>query len=175
MTQETLKSRILDAFKVMGSMTSTEAQQLFTDEIPKSIQSQISQASLAGELLREVAPRKQGDRGIKYIYSFNPDFVRGAHKKRVKASRGPNKVTDSGMAARLDIANKLVTELQAWKVDAIARYPDLAVDPTIIEARKLVARVMRDAGDRSGAEDVMSGRRDKSVAVLAVAEAVARI
>lgn len=171
MPSMTLENQIVDVLKVMPNLTTPEIITLIPDRRSESVVSQISLASRGGRLLREPIPRKPGQRGgTQYRYSVNPNFVTSSHKP---VQRKP-KLTDNGMAARLDIANKLVSELQAWKVDAIARYPDLAVDPTVIEARKILARVLRDIGDKHGSDEVMCGRRDTTVAMLATVEAVSR-
>ena len=57
-------------------------------------------------------------------------------------------------------ARDRIAELEAWKAAAIARYPDLAVAPEVLEARNLVADMLREDGDKLGAAEVLAGRRD---------------
>lgn len=49
--------------------------------------------------------------------------------------------------------------LLQWKADAIARYPDLAVDPVVLKARQMVAAEIGDS-DKASRDAVLAGQRD---------------
>ena len=70
---------------------------------------------------------------------------------------------DNPLQAELD-------ELRAWKADAIARYPDLGVDPIVLEAREIVAGLV----DEKLAADVRSGRKDGCPIMLATIQGLSR-
>ncbi len=50
--------------------------------------------------------------------------------------------------------------LRRWKADAIARFPELGVDPLILRARKQVASILRDEGSEAKAALVERGELD---------------
>ena len=54
------------------------------------------------------------------------------------------------------------------------RFPELAVDKIVLEARGIVADEMREREDKRGVEDVLNGRRDDSVLVRSVVAALER-
>lgn len=64
-----------------------------------------------------------------------------------------------------------IADLIAWKEAAIKEYPDLAVKPEILEARKVLAKVFTDNGDKIKAAEARTGSLDNTtlmkVALLA--------
>jgi hypothetical protein len=70
------------------------------------------------------------------------------------------KPTEAGLQMRLDAAHATIKELDAWKADAIARFPDLAVEPALIAARKKVAALFHSEGDKVKANAVLTGLHD---------------
>lgn len=53
-----------------------------------------------------------------------------------------------------------VKELRKWKADAIARFPELAVDPIVLRARNRVASILREEGNIEKALMVEKGLLD---------------
>lgn len=86
----------------------------------------------------------------------------------VRSSPTRKAPTSIGMVARLDAANAKVAELEEWKADAIKRFPDLAVDPAVIQARKRVAAMFRSDGDSMKADAALSGQMDNTPIMRAV-------
>jgi hypothetical protein len=76
-----------------------------------------------------------------------------------------DKPTDAALQMRIDELSRQVCELAAWKTDALARYPDLAVDPIVLKAREIVAAELRATGDNALADLVMSGAKDNAMLV----------
>lgn len=61
-----------------------------------------------------------------------------------------------------------VDELYAWKLDALAKHPDLTpVDPLLAQARKAAADAFRAVNDPEYADQIEEGVRDSHVAVRA--------
>jgi hypothetical protein len=56
-----------------------------------------------------------------------------------------------------------------WKTEAIAKYPDLGIDPMLLKARKIVAA---STTDKTTIEAVLSGQRDHSLAVMSTMTAL---
>lgn len=54
-----------------------------------------------------------------------------------------------------------IKELEAWKADAIARFPELGVDPKLLAARRRLAEFYSEA-DRAA---VLAGEFDNSIAM----------
>jgi hypothetical protein len=75
-----------------------------------------------------------------------------------KAKKPANKdTTDSDVLASLTAR---IAQLEAWKSDAIARYPDLTADPIVLKARRLVAEEVRASGDGILADRISMGSKD---------------
>lgn len=67
-----------------------------------------------------------------------------------------------------------VKDLRAFKERALGQYPDLDVDPIVLEARKIAYRVLFDADNREGADNVLFGHADDTAIVKATIEALRR-
>lgn len=70
-------------------------------------------------------------------------------------------LTDAGLQARFNDAINRITELETWQENAIARFPDLAVAQSVIEARKRVAEYYRKS-DTAQADRFVKGLLDQS-------------
>ena len=114
---------------------------------------------------RKAVPVKNGHRTFP-SYTLNPDPKPPSKPMKLKAP------TEVGLQARLDEANAKIAELEEWKTSAIARFPDLAVDPAIIKARKIVAAELKAAGDCGLAEQVLRGLKDETMLVKVTARAL---
>jgi hypothetical protein len=71
--------------------------------------------------------------------------------------------TEAALHMQIKQLNAQIAELEAWKRDAIARYPDLAVDPVVLKARKLVAEEVRAGGDHTLADQIARGVKDETL------------
>lgn len=89
-------------------------------------------------------------------HEIDPDFL--LKSPRRKPSKKPSVLVDN----RVRELEVQLAELKAWKEDAIARYPDLKVDPLVLRARQLVAEELRASDEPKMAEDVMAGYKDGS-------------
>lgn len=67
-----------------------------------------------------------------------------------------------------------VKDLRAFKERAFALHPELDVEPIVLEARKIAYRVLFEAGNRDGADSVLSGHADDTAIVKATVEALRR-
>lgn len=80
--------------------------------------------------------------------------------------------TEVGVNAQMQELKARIAELEAWKRDAIARYPDLAVAPVVLKARKIVADEVRAGGDRALADHIMAGHKDDTLMVRVTIKAL---
>ena len=73
--------------------------------------------------------------------------------------------------ALVDGLKQRIAELEQWKTTAIARFPDLGIDPIVLNARQIVSAELRstnDSGDRNAADAIMAGQRDNVLAMRLV-------
>jgi hypothetical protein len=61
-----------------------------------------------------------------------------------------------------------VTALQQWKEAALLRYPDLGVDPLLLEARALLAAEAERQNCTPASHNYINGNRDHTIAVQAL-------
>ena len=61
-----------------------------------------------------------------------------------------------------------VTALQQWKEAALLRYPDLGVDPLLLEARALLAAEAEKQNCIPASHNYINGNRDNTIAVQAL-------
>lgn len=94
-----------------------------------------------------------------YRISANPTPVPVEPKVKRK-QQGP---TNAGYEARITELKAQIAELEQWKADAISRFPDLAVSPMVVIARKLVADEVRKSGDNRLADEIIAGRNDNTM------------
>ena len=72
----------------------------------------------------------------------------------------------------IDTFEDEISELRAFKARALAAYPDFEVDPTILEARQIGYRALKDAGNYDVADRVVTGNADDTAFVRAIVEAL---
>lgn len=65
-----------------------------------------------------------------------------------------------------------VKDLRVFKERALGLHPELDVDPILLEARKIAYRVLFEAGNRDGADNVLFGHSDNTAIVVATVEAL---
>lgn len=162
----TIQQEILDTVSAMPGLTVQELRALMPHITQGSLSGRLSTMTSEGVLRAENAPRKPGHIGRRanlYFIGTGSPIVR---KRRLTIP------TPAAVNYQLEDARSKIAELQAWKTAAIERFPDLAVEPTVIRARCLLAKVLRDRGDTSKANDVANGRLDNSVALEAVVAAL---
>lgn len=87
-------------------------------------------------------------------YSLNPNPVPVAPKRKLKSP------TPVGYETQIAELKAQLAELEEWKANAIGRFPDLAVDPLVLRARKLVAEEFVASGDNAMADQVRRGLKD---------------
>lgn len=63
-----------------------------------------------------------------------------------------------------------IAELQQWKAMAIARFPDLAVDPVVMQARRIAIEAAPEYKD-----EIERGRRDNSALIRGIVIALTQV
>lgn len=130
----------------------------------------IVSATLNNLWRRGVVTREDGDTAQGARWSINPDPSQKPPPPVRR--RSPTERRVAGSAPDLASQEREISELRAWKAQAIARYPDLAVAPEILQARAHVADVYKDLGDKARAADVLAGGMDNSPVMLVALRAL---
>ena len=65
-----------------------------------------------------------------------------------------------------------VTALEQWREAALLRYPDLDVDPLLLEARALLAAEADEQNCKPASNAYINGNRDHTIAVQALVKAL---
>lgn len=159
-----ITEEIYEIIREIPGSTSAEIVTLMPHVNKQSIYSRVNMAHTQGHIRRE-----------KVDGSYRFYMVEGQPVPVVKARKRP-KILDAynhaQNQAKVDSLNAQIAELQAWKADAIARFPVLGVDPAVLRARDIVAKVLRERNDGASAKEVQEGRRDGSAVIAAVLAAL---
>lgn len=158
-----LKDQVAEIIKKNPGLTSKEIYQYFPHISYFNVSGVLSHLYYAGDYMRQPV---SGTKLFRYYFSSGAEpEARSPQKRRPK-------LTDAGLNARLAEANKTIADLEEWKVNAIKRFPDLAVAPVIIRAREIVAKRLELSGDGAGAREVRAGKRDNTMIMLATIDAL---
>lgn len=165
-TTPTIQHEVLEAVRLLkDDATFPKVCELLPERSKGTISSALFALRAAGEITAE---KILGSHGTAFRYSINPNPV----PARAKPKRRTPQPTSAGWQARLDAAKAQIAELEAWKQQAIARHPDLAVDPRILRARKIVANVLRKHNNDAHALSVERGEKDETPIMWATLEAM---
>lgn len=175
-------SEILEVVRAMPGATAHEIKELMPHRSGSSVTSGISKLYKLGAVTcSEKVKRVKSNGGLyyeaKYVLSDGepPKYKLTNGKSNFSSQPINNKKfggtgqrkrqTDVGLQATIDALRAEVIELKQWKADAIERFPELAVPPIMMRARKLVAKELEAAGDRNLAMQVMAGTKDGTLMV----------
>lgn len=164
----TIQSEIEEVVREMGPVTAQEVIQLMPHAARQQVYAGLNSLEAKGIISSEKIPNPNAHKGglttiSRYSYGGKP---REAKPRKVKVPTNQAQVINAA-----DYRAK-IAELEAWKADAIARFPDLAVDPDTIRARKIVHKMLIDSGDRNLAADVLAGKKDETMLVRACVAAL---
>ncbi|TXH12715.1 MAG: hypothetical protein E6R03_12365 [Hyphomicrobiaceae bacterium] len=168
----TIQSEVEEVVREMGPVTAMEVIQLMPHATRQQVYARLNALEAQGKISSEKIPDPKDDRRKvnRYSYGGKP---REAKPRKAKAPTNQAQVINAGgLLAK-------IAELEAWKgaagclADAIARFPDLAVDPDTIRARDIIHKMLIDSGDRNLAADVLAGKKDETMLVRACVAALA--
>lgn len=168
------RSEIIDVIKAMPGATASEIIQLMPHVSRAATSSMLTVLKKQGLITVSEKKKEITSSGKAHSVStfvLNPDYRPGSNVVQMQR-REP---TDAGLKARVDELHGKLVALQLWKEEAIARYPDLAVAPLVLKARKLVADEVRAGGDRHLADEIMAGRKDTTLMVRVTLKALEEV
>lgn len=154
----TLVEEILEVVREMPGVTSGQIVELMPHiKNKQAIYATLNAQYIRGVIVRETLPPEGRGRPA-FAWKMNPDPAQKPPVKPV-SSETARKITDTTIAS----LRSQIAELEAWKADAVARYPDLGVDAITLKARGIVAAELAVAGDVVAAELVRTGQRDTAL------------
>lgn len=160
----TIQSEVEEVVREMGPVTAQEVIQLMPHASRQQVYARLNTLEGRGKISSEKVPDPKDDRRKVNRYSYGGEPRAKAHKRKVP--------TNQAQVINAADYRAKIAELEAWKADAIARFPDLAVDPDTIRARKIVHKMLIDSGDRNLAADVLAGKKDETMLVRACVAAL---
>lgn len=66
----------------------------------------------------------------------------------------------NNIVSELEKTKQELQELIKWKAKALVRFPDLLVEPEVLEARVKAADILKEKNRHAEAEDVLAGKLD---------------
>lgn len=129
-----------------------------------------STISTAGRILVERGLLRREKKGRYYhYYPAGAEDVR--EPQQLFLSSDPLlKAEIDTLKAEIDALKAEIDELRAFKARALAAYPDLDVDPMLLEAREIAAELFPDAIER-----ILSGEADNGPSVRAALAALRKM
>lgn len=167
----TIYEDILEVVQNFPDCTRSEVVGLLPHRNPKSVAPMINELVRANKLTISGLRPVPGKASVQ-TSRFNPDesSYRSVKTGKTKKKKLP-RPTEEGWKSRIQELESQVAELEAWKKDALSRYPALAVDPLVLRAREIAARTYK-ASDPKHAQDIMVGKLDKTPIMMAVIAAL---
>lgn len=189
------RSRVLECITDAPGLTGAEIAELLSDLPNTSVAAVLTKLAGQGEVMRE--PARTASQRATFRYTLNTDPAAKPAIKRyrprkgkvttIEPQRGPlpsvevkpvsgngsiKTMSKASLRGRVAFLEQEVADLRAWKASALERYPDLAVDPLVLKARAIVAKVLCDRGDAEGAHQVKQGQRDGMPIMIATIAAL---
>lgn len=173
----TITEEVLEIIREMPGVTSGNIIELMPHTNKQTIYATLNAQYIRGVVVRETEDG-DGKGSPSFQWSMAPEGTTPpVVKTKVKPSDQPrwNSCTATYVPVPLgptsqtifDALNRDMEDLRRWKAEAIARYPDLGVDPIILKARNIVAEEM-DGVDDDYAAAVRAGKRDGVLAMRLV-------
>lgn len=156
--ERSCREEVLEIVRELPGVMFKDIAALMPHRSKSSVSAMLATMHNTGELHRDLVTVGKmpfgGDRKS-YAYRINPDGVKVKTRKvRLKTPTTP------ALEARVRELEADLRVLERWKADAIARFPDLDVDPVVLDARKIVAAEIEASGDKALAAAVRSGSKD---------------
>lgn len=156
-----VRSRSLQYILKFPGVTSIEVADALNIS-PANVSPALSELYAEGKLQRQKVPGSHGA----FAY-FVPDrAIVVTQDTRLKEQYTDLQAQCRALEASRDRLEIEVVELRQWKIDAIAKYPDLVpTDPLLIKARQVASRELYDQPDSPMTKAILSGEKDDTPAV----------
>ena len=169
MNNTNTRAEVLEIIRTIPEVTSSEIRELMPHVTVGAVTSMVHWLKKRGDIENGTTKSKLKSDGVWLkvpTYKVSDTPKRKAHTFKLKAP------TLVAVSATVEELNEKVANLEAWKAEAIRKYPELAVAPVVLRARKLVAEELRASGDHALAKHVMDGAKDESMLIRVAAKAL---
>ncbi len=160
---------VLEIIREMPGVTGNEIVALMPHVTPAAVRSMITYLKARGDVV--VSGKKEeswGTDGTRH----NPTYALSEDGKPPVKPLKHKEPSSAALHATIKSLQDTISDLEEWKRNAIVRFPDLAVDPVVLRARKLVAAEVRAGGDNALAEQIMLGTKDATLMVRVTVKAL---
>lgn len=137
--------QVMEIMKTMPGLRLTEIAQ-FVEFRRESVSARLTQLKREGRVKHEDGKYYPGN-GTPQLPAIPP-------KLRIRKSTKDN--------LRITELEEEILQLKAWQQSAIAKYPDLGVDPKILAARALAIEYYRRLNDSHKIADIKAGKLDET-------------
>jgi hypothetical protein len=168
-------AKIIEALEAFPDSTSKEVHSFLPDVPFPTLACYIHELRKEGKLKCTGTKQVTGVRGIVrpvYTYAIAAPGEKGDDVRSYNSKSKPAQTPTAGYEVLIETLRGQIKELSQWKIDALERYPDLAVAPIVLKARAIVAEEFRAAGDTHVADMVMRGRQDATLAMRVTIKAL---
>jgi hypothetical protein len=166
-----ITKEVLEVVRTLPGITAREVY-TFMPHVPKgTVSSILHSLKIKGTVIEEGTKTLDTASGPRpfaaYMVSDSP--VPLGKKRKLKQP------TDDGLREQMKELRRQLVELEAWKEAAMSRFPDLAVSPIVLKARKLVADEVRAGGDMLLANQIVEGKKDETLLVKVAIKALEEV
>lgn len=152
----TMTAEIIEIIEAMPGISSKQINELMPHVSIMKVSATLHSLYFQGKVLRERHKQPSGVGRDYYTYTMNPNPKPVAKERKDK----PPVPTESALQVRVAELEAKLAELTQWKREAIARFPDLDVDPIVLQAREIVAADLEAHNDTTLAQAVRQGQKD---------------
>lgn len=165
---------ILEAIREFPGSSSREIATLLPNLPESTVFSIISKLLGAGVIKTSATPKmitmKDGRTKSQRTFEINMDYM--LKSRSINGTKPKSHARIQNLEKQVAGLKAEVSALTAWKNAALKRFPDLAVSPIMLKARKIAANTLYEADNSSLADAILAGKRDDHVAVKIAIEAM---
>jgi hypothetical protein len=166
----TIQSEVFEVMKTHRNKTSRELHEFLPHLTLQNVSAAVNALKVKGLVAITDHKQETSDAGnVKSYRCYSVDF--GKVKKYTPPSVPSNAQPDL-FGQLIETLKAEVDMLQQWRAAAILRYPDLDVDPLLLEARALLAAESEEQNCKPAAHAYINGNRDHTIAVQALVKAL---
>lgn len=161
----TIAEKILEVLNANpDGLTKYDIFQKMPGENQTSISTQITTLMTKGcvEIIgtTSIPPELKGQRGRQYYKVYKATGLLYTEAPSKPSQNYISKTMYKNTVAELEKIKQELQELLKWKAKALVRFPDLLVEPEVLEARVKAADILKEKNRHAEAEDVLAGKLD---------------
>lgn len=166
----TIQSEVFEAMKTHHNKTSRELHEVLPHLTLQNVSAAVNALRTKGLVAITSHKSETSEAGNAKSYRcYSVDF--GKVKKPTPPSAPSNAQPDL-FGQLIETLKAEVDMLQQWREAAILRYPDLDIDPLLLEARALLAAEADEQNCKPASHAYINGNRDHTIAVRALVKSL---